>query len=235
MSREVAEQLWQEMSPAVWPFPDHVKDVRKPIERTAFFPGGLGLWLEADGACGEFPVGQIMVVGQDFNTESAYERALERGTEVDISVTWRKLRELLRESGISPNRCFFTNVYMGLRDEGSEIGPFPGGKDERFVKRCVEFFKKQLEVAKPKLIVTLGLAPLRFMATHLCRVRTPKTLAGCTEIYHPVSLAHGAVTVVALTHPSLYHANVGRRKYGQLGGAEAEKEMIADGLKAAFP
>jgi hypothetical protein len=40
--------------------------------------------------------------------------------------------------------------------------------------------------------------------------------------------------VVVLTHPSFYYANVGRRKYGQFTGAEAEKGMIADGLKIAF-
>jgi hypothetical protein len=39
-------------------------------------------------------------------------------------------------------------------------------------------------------------------------------------------------TVVALTHPSRYNANVRRRRYRGLLGSDAEQSMIADALLA---
>jgi uracil-DNA glycosylase len=211
----IFERLWQEMRSAVSPFPEGIADVREPIRGTAFFPGGLGLWLHENGS-GESPIGQIMIVGQDFNSEGVYEQARRDGTEVDSSKTWKMLRRLLPASGISLNQCFFTNLYMGLRKGGSETGTFPGARDRSFVQRCLAFCIKQLEVVRPKLILTLGAEPFRVLATHLFQVPAPKTLSECVEIYRSLPLAHGSVTVVAFTHPSFYDANVWRRKYAQL-------------------
>lgn len=233
MGDRPAEQLWRGMHDEVAPFPDGVEEVPEAISGTAFFPGGLGLWLPEGGAPAPFPNGQIMVVGQDFNSKSSYEKALRCGTEVDISPTWRVLQEMLPASGVSLARCFFTNVYMGLRKEGRETGRFPGTRDKNFVARCVKFFGRQLEVAQPKLILTLGVEPFQVLGTHLFHIPVPKTLTAAEDIY-PVSLDYGDVTVVALTHPSFYRANVWRRKYGQLTGSAAETAMIQDGLARAF-
>jgi uracil-DNA glycosylase len=175
-----------------------------------------------------------MLVGQDFNSKSVYEKAFRAGTEVGSSPTWGALQKLLLASGISLNRCFFTNLYMGLREGGPETGKFSGARDKGFVQRCLAFFIVKLQVIQPTLLLTLGLEPIKVLATHLFHVGVPKALTSCSEIYPSVSLPHGNATVVALTHPSFYYANVGRRKYGQLTGAEAEKGMIADGLKIAF-
>ena len=73
--RNQAEQLWRQMHSTVLPFPKGVVDVPEPIRGTAFFPGGLGMWLEESSRPENFPTGQIMVVGQDFNTVGVYERA----------------------------------------------------------------------------------------------------------------------------------------------------------------
>jgi uracil-DNA glycosylase len=231
----IFERLWQEMRSAVSPFPEGVADVPEPISGTAFFPGGLGLWLHENGS-GASPIGQIMIVGQDFNSEKVYEQARRDGTEVHRSATWKALQKLLLGSDISLEQCFFTNLYMGLRHGGGpETGRFPGARDEHFVQRCLAFFIKRLEVVRPKLILTLGVEPFRVLATHLFpHERAPKTLTACVEIYRSVPLTHGSVTVVALTHPSFYDANVWRRKYAGLSGAEAEKAMIADGMTSAF-
>ena len=121
-----AERLWREMSDAVSPFPKGVINVREPIRGTAFFPGGLGLWLEENGARVQFPTKPIMVVGQDFNSERAYEDALQKGTEVGTSPTWRTLQDILRASNISPELCFFTNVYGGNKDPNPESSPEHG-------------------------------------------------------------------------------------------------------------
>ncbi len=232
---DTAEQLWREIDSAASPYPEGVVEVPESIQGIAFFPGGLGLWLGNNAVNAELPVGQIMVVGQDFNSVKAYELARQRGTEVGISPTWKVLQEILRASNICPEKCFFANLYMGLRVKGRETGRFPGAKDKPFVRRCITFFERQLEVGRPKLIMALGIEPFRVLAKPVFDLDRPKTLTACAEIYPSVQLAHGSATVVALTHPSLSHLNIGRRKYGQLAGAEAEKAMIADGLKLAFP
>jgi hypothetical protein len=126
------------MHSAVAPLPAGVVAVPEPIRGTAFFPGGLGLWMEGEGAP-EFPAGHIMVVGQDFNSSAVYERVSKLGTEVDTSATWRGLRGLLASSDVS--------------------------------------------VARPKLILVLGLAPMKILARTVLKVPTPKTLSTIQEIY----------------------------------------------------
>ena len=114
-----------EMAAVVAPYPPGVLAVPGPIARTAFFPGGLGLWLEADDTLQPFPK-DFMVVGQDFNTLATYERARKCGSEVNSSATWRNLRTIFMKFNVSLTDCFFTNIYMGLRAVGPETGRFPG-------------------------------------------------------------------------------------------------------------
>ena len=119
---------------ADWTYPTGVVPVpQKKIPGTAFFPGGCGLWRERPGVdLPPMPLGKVMVLGQDFNNEKGYSKALQVGHELDIP-TWRGsgrgrgLLGLLRDANISPTDCFFTNAYMGLRPaESSNKGPFPG-------------------------------------------------------------------------------------------------------------
>jgi uracil-DNA glycosylase len=229
-----AKQLWREMYSAMPPFPKGVVEVPELITGTAFFPGGLGLWMEGRISPGKFPTEQIMVVGQDFNSSATYDRVRVLGTEVGTSATWRNLRGILSAAGVSLDRCFFTNLYMGLRDGGTETGKFPGARDKDFVRRCLDFLNLQLQVARPKLILTLGLEPLQGLAAAIPGLPAPKTLSSCAEIYRSVPLAHGGTAIVALTHPSFYYANVWRRRYATFVGAGAEQAMIRAGLVAAF-
>lgn len=113
-----------------------------------------------------------MIVGQDFNSEIVYKNAFDRGAEVGISPAWREFPEILHATHISLNQCFFTNLYMELRAKGrSEKGAlFPGGKGEKvtaFEGRCLTFFKQQLEMVRPKLILVLGLEPFKVLAAKL--------------------------------------------------------------------
>jgi hypothetical protein len=224
-----ARQLWYEVDGAVLPYPQGVAPVPEPIRGTAFFPGGLGLWLGRGDAPIRLPRAQALIVGQDFNSAAAYERAFELGTEIDTSATWRNLRPILATAKLPLEACVFTNFYMGLREIGPETGSFPGAKDAAFKNRCASFFRRQLDVWQPKLILTLGLPAMRAVGA-VCNLLTPGSLQDCEHIYPGVSLQHGAVTIVALTHPSYYAANVGRRRYKDLAGSEAEQSMMTDAL-----
>ena len=222
----VARELWAEMESMVQPYATGVVAVPELIERTAFFPGGLGLWMEKGAVLTQFPVRQIMVVGQDFNTLAKYEAARALKSEVGSSRTWQNLQRVFARFNIPLQRCFFTNVYMGLRAVGPETGRFPGARDPAFVDRCINFFQRQMIVARPKLILTLGWEPLRVLAPRVFGIKAPATLSACDEIYSPVHFPHGDGAVVALTHPSLYNANVFRRRYAGFVGIEAEKAMV---------
>jgi uracil-DNA glycosylase family 4 len=166
-----------------------------------------------------------MVVGQDFNTVTTYQTARQLGSEVSSSSTWRNIRTIFPELNLLMQNCFFTNFYIGLRAAKPETGRFPGARDKNFVARCVRFFERQIEVVRPKFIITLGLEPLRAVQ-NVFGIRTPNTLSACDQIYQRLLVKHGQVSIVPLTHPSLYYANVARRKFQSYTGIAAEREMI---------
>ena len=225
-----AELLWREMNSVIGPYPDKVVAVHRLIPGTAFFPGGLGLWMP-DEIPPEIPTEQVLIVGQDFNSLAVHERAFESRSEVGTSITWKNLLKILDSSNLAPDRCFFTNFYMGLRRVGPETGKFPGARDKGFASRCLKFFHRQLEILRPKLIITLGLEPLRALAKPIFNLPVPEALYHCAEIFPSVKLPHGVAVVVALMHPSARKADVGRRTYHALEGIDAQRSMIEDGIK----
>jgi hypothetical protein len=111
----MAETLWKRHHPPMG-YPPGVLAVREPIPGIAFFPGGYGLWRpDVSRPLPPFPVGGVMVLGHDFHSEVGYEESLARGRKSESQPTWRQLIRLLCQVGIDPTRCFFTNVYLGLR------------------------------------------------------------------------------------------------------------------------
>jgi uracil-DNA glycosylase family 4 len=225
-----AEALWDEMSRTFRSYPNGVVPVPGPINGTAFFPGGLGLLL--DESCEPHSdAAPVVVVGQDFNTVATYEIARQKGSEFDTSQTWRNMRTVFPQLGLSIRKCFFTNFYMGLRECGPETGPFPGARDRNFVLCCARFFERQIEVIRPQLIVTLGLAPLKAIGKEVFQLQTPNTLSECVDVYRNLSAAHGRVALVPLTHPSLYFANVRRRRFLGHQGLDAERAMVQQAVR----
>jgi uracil-DNA glycosylase len=229
--KDKALALWDEMARTFHSFPKGVVPVPEPIRGTAFFPGGLGLLL--DESRDPQPEGRkVMVVGQDFNSVATYRKAQEEGSEVGTSQTWRNLARVFAELGIELGQCFFTNFYMGLRESAPETGRFPGARDEAFVQSCARFFARQMEVVRPPVIVCLGLAPLQALGKEVFGLQVPNTLSECVDVYDGLSTPfgspgpHGRVALVALIHPSLYFANVRRRRFQGYCGREAERAMI---------
>lgn len=231
----------------VEPYPPGVVKVPARLPGTGFFPGGCGLWIEArDEKLPPMPVGGIMVLGHDFHSEEAFAMSLAHGGEVSTSPgdpnyrrvpTWVALLDLLSEVGIPPRECFFTNAYMGLREEAGTTGRFPGSRDLAFVKRCQDFLIKQIAVQRPRVILPLGAWVPRFIAP-LSPQLTPWHDAanlGRIDAVGPVQQSAqfpGKIVcpVVALTHPSLRGPNVIRRRYAGLKGHGAELLMIRDAL-----
>lgn len=230
-----AQQLWDEHA-----YPgDHplgVLPVPEAIRGTAFFPGGFGLLVSAPGSeLPSFPFGGLMVLGHDFHSEAGYRRSLERNGESLSQPTWRNLLRLLAQAAIPTADCFFTNFFMGLRQGTITTGVFPGSKSEPYVEHCRRFLLRQLEVQRPRLLLTLGIhtpvlvAP---MSPELApwRIRQGlKYLDASGPIQRRASfvgLPGFRTTVVALTHPSLRHASMRHRRFDGATGADAELRML---------
>ena len=221
-------------------YPDQV--IRTPPDRipgTAFFPGGSGLYLEdRDPGAAEFPFRGVMVLGHNFDSEAGFQRSLEQGKEKLTSGTWRSLIGLLRAADVPLEACFFTNAFMGLC-EGSNSFDYRGRDDQQFRAACLELLVAQIELQRPRLIVTLGLHVPPLLASispGLSAWSSPQLRLKDIDkepIFFRVGiklhngLAHEA-NVVAIAHPSL--PNSGKRKpLGFSKGKAGELELVRTG------
>jgi uracil-DNA glycosylase len=221
-------------------YPDGVIPIPGRIAGTAFFPGGFGLWnTQPHTLPPPVPVGGVIIVGHNFESEAGFHRSFQRAGENLKSPTWRTLLAFLKQIGIPPEQCFFTNAYVGLLAGDRATGPFPGAQDRDFMCRCRTFLLKQLQLIQPRLILTLGthvprfLKPLspelhvwpRLTTFRMLDERGVAMIYPCTfpGVLHPVA-------VVALTHPALRPSNIKGRRYANLQGDEAEQELVRAAL-----
>jgi ribosomal-protein-alanine N-acetyltransferase len=236
--QELPETLFSKIN-IVAPYPNSVKPIEKMLNMTAFFPGGRGLWAEE--YSNDFP--SILILGQDFSKVEEYNAMLKNNkTDLQCS-TWKNLIKLFEEANIDLKKCFYSNVFMGLRDGVTKnTGEFTGFKDKEFVKRNLKFLAIQIEIIKPSLIVTLG----RYAAEMLSRIADSglESWANWRALLDEnigfkdnVSFHDHICRCVALTHASLRHLNVGRRVYinqnGKFYGNSAELHMLKDALVEA--
>jgi len=63
--------------------------------------------------------------------------------------------KILDRAKIPLDACFFTNAFMGLC-KGSDNKSYRGRSDLNFRAACLKFLKAQIEIQRPRLIVTLG-------------------------------------------------------------------------------
>lgn len=217
----------------VKPYPDKVKPVDIMMDITAFFPGGKGLWSEEySDVCPS-----ILVLGQDFATVDDYKKML-RHESTDLGCpTWRNLIKLFNEARIDLKDCFYSNVFMGLRETTSMTGRFPGFKDKSFVQRNVDFLSFQIKTMKPAAIITLG-RPASELLSKLSKPDLDSWKSGRALSVPNIGLQKNIhfnehiCACVALEHTSLRHLNVKRRSYknssGEHRGNNAEVEMLKD-------
>lgn len=180
-----------------------------------------------------------MILGHDFHSEDGYRASVVRTREAESQPTWRNLVSVLTRVGIPVERCFFTNVYMGLRAGSGTTGPFPGAADADFVRHCERFLGDQLRTLRPSLIITLGInvpPVIGRVIPGLSRWAEGRGLRHLDEV-GPVQRdvridaePPFTSTAVALTHPSLRHASVRHRSFAGERGDAAELAMLRDAL-----
>lgn len=223
--------------PLVEPYPDGVLPITERIPGTAFFPGGDGLWKE-EGAI-EFPVGGVMVLGHNFDSEKGYHRSLAVRKENLKGPTWGRLDYLLGSAGIDMKACFFTNFFMGLKAGDKSTGEFPGMRDKEFVRRCQQFFLLQVSLMQPRMIITLGLqvpkliAPLSEDLACWKDVRSVEDL-DCAAFVNGVKFSDDSypAIVVGLLHPSFAGMNLRLRNHGGYTGDQVEHLILMDATSA---
>jgi hypothetical protein len=114
----------------------------------------------------------VVLQGHNWGTPRDHEQARVDGSEYDEDwpeskrrrcATWWNLLTILRGAGISPDRCFFTNAYMGLKDDNDRnVGRLRTDPD--FDRRCREFLGFQLRLLKPCIVISLGTGAREMMA-----------------------------------------------------------------------
>ena len=127
----------------------------------------------------------------------------------------------------------------------SLMGAFPGARDAAFVARCRDFFRTQLSVCQPRLVITLGVHVPPFLAPMADELRAKwlsergKTLTFAqidenggglvSTSMHDALGRERKLTFVALTHPAQQWPNVKRRRWGELESYEAEEALLRAG------
>ena len=117
--------------------------------RLNFFPGQLGY-------CGSsFPIGEIMIVGNNFSNLIGYTEYAADLDYCDESRTWRNLNDLILPAADIPlERFWLTNYSLGVMDMPTSEYEFSAA-----VRSALEFqrvFEATVALMRPKLIVTLG-------------------------------------------------------------------------------
>ena len=217
-------------------YPPGVVPVPAYLQGTAFFSAAAGLVVhDPDGPLPPFPFGGVMFVGHNLDSESAFRRRLASGQAHGgpgrPMLTWRNLYRLLDAAGLDAQQCFFTNAYVGLKGGDDPTGRFPGAGDPEFRAWCRAFLDDQIELMQPRVVATLGTDARRFVAA------LAPELSGWAPSRNPPpgvvrsQIGGRATALVALLHPSGYHGSLGRRRYRDLTGLDAEAALLRDALE----
>ena len=227
---ELSEKMWHEYIRFEFTYPDNkILPISKKVDGTAFFPGGEGIWENSNEEI------DVLVLGQDFGTKAYYDKILADETVKDTDCpTWINMLTLFNKVGIKTERCFFSNVFMGVRVEDNMIGPLirktPEYDDYR--TQSIDFLKKQIQIINPKVIIVLGKEPARMLmnALPLKYWYSMKKISDITTIAK-VEYLGAEHLCVALCHPSMRNFNKRFRKYKEWNNGncpDVEIKMLED-------
>lgn len=189
------------------------------INGISFFPGGRGLFIDGDETISNK---DIMIIGQDFDTKENFLKARAVGKEdVEKNRTWKTLLKLLQGCKVNENKCFFTNIIVGLRKGTKNTGKSIAFKNKGFLKKNSAFFKEQLICQKPKNILLLGYYPAFFLADTILpdkleSWRTYKTLSAFYKnknslkknVLFDFDGNKFSANILVIPHPSMLNSNL---------------------------
>lgn len=207
-SIEISEKMWKKYSEIKDFFPklDSVKQIDEQVNGTAFFPGGAGI---IDGTNNDV---DILVLGQDFGTVNYFNKLVSTGKLDTACLTWKNMLKLFECSGLEPSRCFFSNVFMGLRTSNKITDSFTS--DKQYISKSLEFLKEQIRIIRPKAIITLGNNPTKMIIKAMDGGLESWDTSGKVTSIRNNSLANFedlSIYCVALLHPSMRYSNIDKR------------------------
>jgi hypothetical protein len=128
------------------------------VSWTSPFPGGAGLWQGND-IKGEplpqfFPKKPFMFVAHNYDGSKSYHRMIQRGFEHRKTAFWETLLAYFANARIKCEDVFLTNVFMGLKTDAA-VGVMEGA-GPLFKAQCLQFFERQCQIVKPRLVVVMG-------------------------------------------------------------------------------
>jgi hypothetical protein len=173
------------------------------IRGESFFPGGKGHVAEIP------PVGGLMYLGHNFDKIDGFLNSVRRGREENL--TWRRIRDSVF-SHIPAERIWFTNYFMGVLLTESNVGALERSSGfDQFEEDCWNFFKLQVAIQKPRLIVALGREVVRILSPSN-RLNIPSWKLGAGQTYGPLRLKSHPIRIssndpyetqiIAAYHPS---------------------------------
>ena len=176
-----------------------------------------GLWRDEDYSALRqfsaypFPVGGVMFLGNDFGTLTSFRKLKLH----ENPPTWRWLRQRLRLAAIPGHLGFFTNAYLGLRNDRLALAqPM---NHPQYSDVCAEYLAFQIRIQTPRLIVVLGARPACLLER---TVSLPKLHKGRAE---RARFDQRLVTAMLVSHP-----------YSDLRKSEAQRQLEGDLLKEVW-
>jgi hypothetical protein len=207
-AQAVVRDLFATMQSMVTEYDDQAIKIIKRIDGTAFFPGGVGLWrgLRKNGPMPQcFPKAPVMMVAHNFDAEFLFTDSVDRGVEKMDEGTWKGLLQYLANSGLAPERCFFTNVFVGLKPGRKSRGSYKGSGEHK--KQCRKFLEYQLRRTRPGLVAVL-----------------------CTPAWKQFNMIECPYPYINLQHPS-YASNFGWGSEKGQAIIRENSEKLAHALK----
>lgn len=118
-----------------------------------FFPLGYGI-LSSDFGVGKTQLAEcsVMILGNDFGTEDYLINKCKEGRESSSNPT---ISNLLNHLKLDTSASFFTNFYLGVRQEGTNTNRVVS-LEPAYKKLCFEFFVRQLQIIDPQFVICLG-------------------------------------------------------------------------------
>ena len=121
-----------------------------------FFPLGSGILTEKSKLnIAVIEEGGTLVLGNDFGTLNYVENKCYNKREENS-----KTIDNLKSIGLKLEKTFFSNLFLGLRDnithEGTTMTKLVVKRQQEYIDFCFEFFKMQFNLLNPKIVICLG-------------------------------------------------------------------------------